>query len=1052
MASSLSMCREEAADTVADLCMHSSRRSIKTHSFEQSRGRSLYRWTVEHNNYEQTEDKEENTIRGEASVAENITMPVSSGSQSLLASLPSFMSVFGDGLKASTASSEEGASTTDQSNGAASSRPPNSISSSTSKPATDPSSTQNQSYLYRRRSSTTFKSESTDSSPTTTISTADSTLTEPSPSSSPESPVISLTGNSFSSQKSSSTASSGTIMEKETLPTSPPPHLTTFSRSESPSKKMRNMKNLSLNTGNTSKIQGFASPLPRMGMASSTTAISSNHDAPPASPSFILPPKASKRKPSSLGLTITTPETHSTLDQKRSQEMVPQTPAISRLALFKHVEGTSSMPLFSPSVAPEGGMRLPPFQSLTAPRPAPKARPALSLQHSLSFDSVKPSPIVLQTLDHVSEDNEDVPLSREVKSPAYPDGPVCIYDPDVYLYLEPNDTEAMDFDVIINVAREVRNPFEVAAELLRMQDPKADDAGVGFDFTSEPLDKRMSLINLEPASAVSEKSFQSAFETMPSKIVIVEPKTPRGTELRPEYLHVPWDHNTNVVDDLLRLCELIDARTLTGKKVLVHCQCGVSRSASLIVAYGLYKNPELTVQEAYDSVKAKSRWIGPNMHLIYQLAEFKALLSRRGLARLPNQRSRRNLGMARGQTDSLLHAHTPTVSPPASTTPKSEANSEPTLESQATPRSMSLSPPHSAALQQAHFVNGEITPGPASAPPNVIFSPSLLPSGDRRHSIFMSHSPDSISHPQLPSPPPRVMEVDVSQKLPTPAETPILVEKPLPPPPESEPLAPVVGQSEERAAPLPKEESKPLPLLPGGFASISLPILKKPASALSLRRGLHPSPLPLCSAAPLPAPIAEDTTAVDPSDTQATASSPQPADENISVAQSQKPQRSLHMAPILPPSALAKLRTEKTTSFLVDAPPSTPGLLSPRAQEFTMSPFHRTVAGDLAGSCVFEQTRNPPSLLSSFVAGPARSLVARFVGGGAAAGRMGMDGSRGEGLLGGDAGAEGLLSPGLQQQTDNRRLALDPRSPPQRRDEKALREDVGIFRSIDDVL
>lgn len=62
----------------------------------------------------------------------------------------------------------------------------------------------------------------------------------------------------------------------------------------------------------------------------------------------------------------------------------------------------------------------------------------------------------------------------------------------------------------------------------------------------------------------------------------------------------------------------------------MHCQCGVSRSASLVVAYGIYKNPEISVQEAYDAVKKRSKWIGPNMNLIMQLQEFRSSLARGG--------------------------------------------------------------------------------------------------------------------------------------------------------------------------------------------------------------------------------------------------------------------------------------------------------------------------------------------------------------------------------------------------------------------------------------
>ncbi|KAM0802220.1 dual specificity phosphatase, partial [Usnea florida] len=224
-------------------------------------------------------------------------------------------------------------------------------------------------------------------------------------------------------------------------------------------------------------------------------------------------------------------------------------------------------------------MRLPPFaapatssRSSTTGGRIGKARPPLSVSPLHSFENPVSSPITRQTLDHVQEEiGYEPPLSQEVKSPAYPQGPVCIYDPHVYLYLEPSHVEALEFDVILNVAREVLNPFLA-----------------------------------EDASGTA-------------------PGTPRA---QPEYIHVPWDHNTNVVDDLLRLCELIDDRVRLNKKVLVHCQCGVSRSASLVVAYGLYKNPQLTVQEAYDAVKFRSRWIGPNMNLIYQLSEFKTKLAK----------------------------------------------------------------------------------------------------------------------------------------------------------------------------------------------------------------------------------------------------------------------------------------------------------------------------------------------------------------------------------------------------------------------------------------
>ena len=61
----------------------------------------------------------------------------------------------------------------------------------------------------------------------------------------------------------------------------------------------------------------------------------------------------------------------------------------------------------------------------------------------------------------VGGDTFDRPHSGEdAKSPSYPDGPILMHEPSVHLYLEPKMEEAMKFDVIINVAREVKNPFK----------------------------------------------------------------------------------------------------------------------------------------------------------------------------------------------------------------------------------------------------------------------------------------------------------------------------------------------------------------------------------------------------------------------------------------------------------------------------------------------------------------------------------------------------------------------------------------------------------------
>lgn len=231
------------------------------------------------------------------------------------------------------------------------------------------------------------------------------------------------------------------------------------------------------------------------------------------------------------------------------------------------------------------------------------------------------SPIRTQLANRAAMDFEpfiEPENNEDQKSPGYPDGPIAIYEDNVYLYLEPTAEEAAKFDVVINVAREVINPFQLAANKKSFEGPKAVQ-------TESPI----------PDTAMTNDSFSTAFEFPPSDGNMVEtPTTPKANPFsEPEYIHMPWDHNTDIATDLMMLCEMIEKRTKEGKKVLVHCQQGASRSASLIIAYGLYQNPGLTVNDAYYAAQSKSKWISPNMRLMYCLQDFQKEVSKKKLPR-----------------------------------------------------------------------------------------------------------------------------------------------------------------------------------------------------------------------------------------------------------------------------------------------------------------------------------------------------------------------------------------------------------------------------------
>jgi tyrosine-protein phosphatase len=220
--------------------------------------------------------------------------------------------------------------------------------------------------------------------------------------------------------------------------------------------------------------------------------------------------------------------------------------------------------------------------------------------------------IPIEDEEDESEQNFDIPQSQEEKPDSYPNGPIRIYESGVDLYYEPTAEIASRYDVIMNVASEVKNPFLTENNGISGLPLLSSNVGI----LTESSDTAGSPSTTPKATPISA---QPPIISLPGFHSQVK---------QPEYIHIPWEHNTDIVPDLYDLVKLIDDRVQQGKRVLVHCQCGVSRSASLIVAYGLYKNPGISVQEAYDAVKKRSKWIGPNMNLIMQLQEFRSGLLR----------------------------------------------------------------------------------------------------------------------------------------------------------------------------------------------------------------------------------------------------------------------------------------------------------------------------------------------------------------------------------------------------------------------------------------
>jgi predicted protein tyrosine phosphatase len=117
------------------------------------------------------------------------------------------------------------------------------------------------------------------------------------------------------------------------------------------------------------------------------------------------------------------------------------------------------------------------------------------------------------------------------------------------------------------------------------------------------------------------------------------------TLLRLRYKKFPWGHNQdNLQEYFAQAFKYIDDARSKGLGVLVHCQLGVSRSASMVLAY-VMRAKRFPLHDAYQYVKDRSSVISPNMSLVYQLVEFEKTLN---LPRPSGKGGARHLGKEEG--------------------------------------------------------------------------------------------------------------------------------------------------------------------------------------------------------------------------------------------------------------------------------------------------------------------------------------------------------------------------------------------------------------------
>ncbi|KAG8744684.1 hypothetical protein FRC10_009598 [Ceratobasidium sp. 414] len=232
----------------------------------------------------------------------------------------------------------------------------------------------------------------------------------------------------------------------------------------------------------------------------------------------------------------------------------------------------------------------------------------------------------------------------------YADGPIQIL-PGVWLGQEENarnwpELHARGIRWVLNVAKEVAPPYMDGKDDIAPR-PVADPRSPPKSAVDERLRIRPSAST--PNLAQPQTAFLSRRKPGPEKQP-QQPSQPRAVPFVPPtggpallYVHLPWSHGQSdlVKSGFPAAMSFVDHAQRKGQGVLIHCQCGVSRSATLVIALvmrasmardGVDVPEELrsvqgSMHNAYAFVKEKSKWVGPNMSLIYQLLEYERTLA-----------------------------------------------------------------------------------------------------------------------------------------------------------------------------------------------------------------------------------------------------------------------------------------------------------------------------------------------------------------------------------------------------------------------------------------
>ncbi|XP_071371011.1 dual specificity protein phosphatase 4-like, partial [Centroberyx affinis] len=112
-----------------------------------------------------------------------------------------------------------------------------------------------------------------------------------------------------------------------------------------------------------------------------------------------------------------------------------------------------------------------------------------------------------------------------------------------------------------------------------------------------------------------------------SALLNVSADCPNHFEGAYQYKCIPVEdnHKADISSWFLEAIEFIDSVRDSSGRVLVHCQAGISRSATICLAY-LMKRKRVRLDEAFEFVRRRRSIISPNFSFMGQLLQFESQL------------------------------------------------------------------------------------------------------------------------------------------------------------------------------------------------------------------------------------------------------------------------------------------------------------------------------------------------------------------------------------------------------------------------------------------